>query len=355
LAGTKRLSELDGLRAVAALSVVFYHYFSRWDDVLPYGSAVQPAARFGALGVNLFFIISGFVIFMSLERCASASVFAKRRALRLLPAMLVCSVITFIAMRLIDTPFANIRREPLSGFLPSWTFTPPQIWKMFVPVGGWMDGVYWTLYIEMKFYIIAAALYFFKGHRFFRVGFLALLVLGTIASRAFASHPSIGLLIEHGLFPVYLPFFCAGMALYEIHERRRGAVSSGMLTLSILLAIAAMPDVISGAIAGTFFAIFFVVIFRRAWVAWLSHPALAAVGVASYPLYLVHQNVGVAVMSMVSPQVMRSWFYLVVVGTIAALVLLSLAIHSWVEHPVESYFKRKREGGSLARFHPHWL
>lgn len=342
MANTKRLAELDGLRAVAALAVIFYHYFVRWNEILPYGVIAKPIAQFGFLGVNLFFIISGFVIFMSLERCASAFIFVKRRALRLVPAMLVCSIITYGVMRLIDTPFTELRREHWTGFLPSWTFTPPQIWQKLVPVGGWMDGVYWTLYIELKFYALAAFLYFFKDHKYFRIIFLAFIITGAVCIQIFSANPVIISFINFSIFPNYLPFFCAGMALYDVYERRVGTITLVLLTLSIALAIAEMADLVSGVIVAAFFAIFFIVIFRRSWVSWLTNPVLVAVGVASYPLYLIHQNVGIGLMSLVAPDIMQSWFYIIVTGVTAALILISLAIHWWVERPVEGCFKRMR-------------
>ena len=69
----RRLHSLDALRGLAALGVVAYHYLD------------QPA-YYGLLGVELFFIISGFVILMTLERVPSLLQFAIGRAARLYPA-----------------------------------------------------------------------------------------------------------------------------------------------------------------------------------------------------------------------------------------------------------------------------
>ena len=64
-----RLAYLDGMRGVAILLVLLFHAFARWPDLVPYGDQYQsvPLFRVGFIGVNLFFIISGFVILMTLE------------------------------------------------------------------------------------------------------------------------------------------------------------------------------------------------------------------------------------------------------------------------------------------------
>lgn len=62
----RRLAEVDGLRAVAVLAVVLYHYFQAYPQYSPYGAALLPLAKYGDLGVELFFVISGFVITLSL-------------------------------------------------------------------------------------------------------------------------------------------------------------------------------------------------------------------------------------------------------------------------------------------------
>lgn len=65
----QRLEYLDGLRGLAILWVLLYHFFSRWAELIPFGSTYQQWLIFemGDLGVNLFFLISGFVIFMTLN------------------------------------------------------------------------------------------------------------------------------------------------------------------------------------------------------------------------------------------------------------------------------------------------
>src|SRR5450631_2490401 len=112
-AAGERIDILDGLRGVAVLAVIGFHYFSRWTfplnekNLYPYGDvfAHVPFFRFGYLGVNLFFLVSGFVITLTLARCNSSREFFVKRFSRLMPAMVLASSATFLIVRLLPTHF----------------------------------------------------------------------------------------------------------------------------------------------------------------------------------------------------------------------------------------------------------
>ena len=95
-AASGRLRSLDGLRGVAIIGVILCHcYGPEFAWYLPFGdhySEFYPA-RNGWAGRLLFFLIPGFVILMTLEKCRSLSEFAVRRWLRLFPAMFVGSLV----------------------------------------------------------------------------------------------------------------------------------------------------------------------------------------------------------------------------------------------------------------------
>jgi peptidoglycan/LPS O-acetylase OafA/YrhL len=94
----QRIEFIDGLRGVAIALVVLFHAYARWPEgIIPYGGrfASIPLFSYGWLGVELFFLISGFVIVMTLEKCPNLYDFLGRRWLRLFPAMLICSFILF--------------------------------------------------------------------------------------------------------------------------------------------------------------------------------------------------------------------------------------------------------------------
>ena len=95
--GNKRITELDALRGFAAACVVIYHFTHRYNDMFQHSFHVPHWLHYGNLGVQLFFIISGFVIFLTLNRTQKATDFIVSRLSRLYPAYWVAIALTFTA------------------------------------------------------------------------------------------------------------------------------------------------------------------------------------------------------------------------------------------------------------------
>ena len=87
----KRVKHLDGLRGLAIIAVFGFHLFA--ED--PKSVFLSKIFIHGDLGVNLFFLISGFVIFMSLNKSLNFLTFIKKRYFRLFPSMLFASLLYF--------------------------------------------------------------------------------------------------------------------------------------------------------------------------------------------------------------------------------------------------------------------
>ena len=138
------LPALDGVRSFAVLAVVFFHARQQW----------FPG---GYIGVDIFFVLSGFLITTILleEREATGRVSVKsfyaRRALRLLPALLlVCAVVT-VAFLLV--PGVTRRSETLLGVLTAVTYTSSPVLAGGASNLGWMIPT-WSLSVEEYFYLI---------------------------------------------------------------------------------------------------------------------------------------------------------------------------------------------------------
>ena len=152
----QRLRSLDGLRGVAILLVMGFHYFyafaipSNHTDLYPYGDkfAGFPVFRYGYLGVELFFMISGFVIALTLEGCKTPREFVVRRFARIWPPLLFCSIVTFFVVRLTSSPFSLSSHQSWENFLPSLTLTPKELWIWVSPNVRLVDLVYWSLIVE---------------------------------------------------------------------------------------------------------------------------------------------------------------------------------------------------------------
>jgi peptidoglycan/LPS O-acetylase OafA/YrhL len=142
-----RVPELDLLRFIAASAVVVYHLMTApiiggRPDLNAFG-ITQAFVQFGFLGVHLFFMLSGFVILWSSEN-RSAGQFVLSRIARLYPSFWVCMLLTALVL----TVLGNFYAPSLRTVLVNLTMVPTQLG---VPA---VDGVYWTLWVEMRFYLL---------------------------------------------------------------------------------------------------------------------------------------------------------------------------------------------------------
>src|SRR5438128_1660502 len=144
-----RANEIDLLRFLAALAVVIFHYAFRGyvghSSSLPY-PLLEPAAKYGRHGVELFFMISGFVILMSASS-GSLRHFIVSRVVRLYPAYWVCCTVTFTALVLLAKQSSPTVVQYVSNMTMLTGF---DFMQKIAPV-PLMDGSYWSLVVEMRF------------------------------------------------------------------------------------------------------------------------------------------------------------------------------------------------------------
>lgn len=165
---------LDGLRAVAVLLVVGYHW-------LP-GSLPHGLMELGWSGVDLFFVLSGFLITGQLldERGTPGwyGRFLMRRALRILP-LYYAALLLFVAYaRLSNDPEAQ---ATLSGMLWFWTYTP-NLWFSLEGMPG-VRGLlnhFWSLGLEEQFYLLWPAVIAFVPGRTIPMLALGGVLLGVV-------------------------------------------------------------------------------------------------------------------------------------------------------------------------------
>ncbi|GAA5179731.1 acyltransferase [Rugosimonospora acidiphila] len=332
----RRLYEIDLLRFLAALAVLLFHVsYSPGQSEIDYAPVLGPVTRYGYLGVDLFFTISGLVVFMSLWG-RSPRQFLASRISRLYPAFWVAVTLTTLVVVVVGA-----RGRPGVGpvqYLANLT--------MFPQVGNvpYVEGVYWTLWSEWRFYALLFAFAMLgitvrRTHAFMWGWLVASLALefvpppGRIGS-------GIALIVQ----PFYCHYFIAGMALYLIH--RSGATRNLVALLIACYANAVWQGVrnadqralvdarLNGVVVAAIVTAIFVVMALAATGAlrrW-SRPGLAAVGLMTYPLYLIHPTLGFALLNALSPAVNR---WVLLVGVIAALCALSWLISTQIEARVQ--------------------
>ena len=234
-----RIAILDGFRALAILSVLFYHFFTRWTPPhfpvsrYPYGNSYD-FFGLGILGVQFFFIISGFVIFYSLEHTKSIASFWKKRMIRLMPAMVVASLLTFCLVWLFDTNAIFPGSQKLINLFVSFSFISPALLNKLAGTSEffYLSGSYWSLWPEIQFYALASSLYFFDKKNFARnfiyaAGFLLGLHLflvnlsGSNLLRIQANPAMLEVYLQWVKIlnlPVYLPYFFTGVLFYILYR-----------------------------------------------------------------------------------------------------------------------------------------
>jgi peptidoglycan/LPS O-acetylase OafA/YrhL len=324
-----RLPALDSLRAIAALSVLFYHYTNGYEHVVGPHTRPVPNVEWGHLGVDLFFIISGFVIAWTLERSSSLADFAFGRFARLYPAYLAGATITGVVVFGFGFNPAHIQTSDIA-----WNAIMglPQLVK-----ANNLDASYWTLGVELSFYVMAAAVASGLPKLRFEIFCLAWLVASLLARALLPGYIRFQLLLVSN----YSPLFVAGAMLFAISP----TMQPDRLTLATFAAAIAVCFV--GAdppwlrlTNGAGLCLFIGLVFGAATgrLTFLNFRPLVVVGQASYSLYLIHQIVGYWVISNFEQQL---GIHPLLAIAVATLLVISAAIglRTLVEVPAQRFMR----------------
>ncbi len=342
-----RLRALDGLRLLAALMVAAYHYGGR-DGEIAEAWGTSPRQQFptlhewfayGCLGVQVFFVISGFVICMSGWGRPLRSFFVSR-ATRLLPAYWAAVILVTAVFAL---PAVAYEAVSPSDVLVNLTM-------MQQPLGvDRVLGVCWTLWAEVRFYALFALCVVLPGATRQRViMFCACWTLAAVIAQS-ANEP----LLDVVLMPEYAPFFIGGIGLYLVHRDRRDAYAWGIVAVSWLLGQhyavrglwhAPNPEFFSyrtsfGIILVVTLGFVMVGAIALGWLNRINWPWLTVAGALTYPFYLVHEHLGwVAVQALHRGTGLPSAATFAL--TILTMLLLAWLLYRYVEKPLTPRLRR---------------
>lgn len=316
------IATLDGLRLAAALIVLLYHFlFLSWTEAPgdagirdlvglgtagspPIFSALVPVTSAGWVGVEVFFVISGFVITMSAHG-KRAGAFALGRFARLFPALLAFSLLACLVVS-------------LTGVLPvheAMMRTARSV--VLFPKGPWIDGAIWTLVAELVFYVLIWAVLLLRQESLLplltRLAVTAQVVLwGAVTLSPLSGHDLSALAGSYPLRVTLIStgcFFLLGMLAYEAWANGLNAGRALWIAAAFACCIASLDAMAAHAIASTRFAQGS----AAPILLWCAAMAVAAIGIAresqapaapavqawmrqigllTYPLYLVHQISG---------------------------------------------------------------
>lgn len=297
-----RLAAVDGLRLLAAIAVAAYHFVGTptpdfWGtetarnlpEVAP---TLHPVSGYGWLGVEAFFLISGFVICMSCWGRSPAQ-FAVSRIGRLFPVYWAV-VLLIVAAGVVATLAGQRWGAPtdLRTTLGNLTMIPSALGVPFTA------GVAWTLWVEARFYLLMGGLLLI-GLTYRRVvafGFLWL----TLAAMGRELDSAV---LDAVLLSEYAGLFVAGIAVYLMYRYGPNLMLWLLLGFAWCYALTVLNDRVV-AHPGTSWAVSAAVLTGCLCLLLLSGPGplrtlrwrpLVYAGALTYPFYLVHQSLGVPV------------------------------------------------------------
>ncbi|MDI2130242.1 acyltransferase family protein [Yinghuangia seranimata] len=328
-----RLPALDGMRFVAATVVMLHHLV-----IAPYawhgttGKVFHPllvaTTAYGFLGVEFFFLISGFVICMS-SWGRSLGQFFTSRVTRLYPAYWAAMAVTTLVVWYVADGNATVKLSKWDRLVNLTMFQEP------LNIAD-VDTVYWTLWVEMRFYLLFAIVVFL-GVTYRRV--LAFCVLWSVAAILVTAVGNSE--AQYLLVPNSAPFFVAGIAFYLMHRNGPNVILWGVIGFSfavgqhnVIQRWQGTEDIMRHKmpeapvhIAVT---VFFVLMAALAlgWLDRINWGFLTTLGALTYPVYLLHCEAGWALV-----RALRGHYNanLVVAMVVAWVFLVAWLIHVLVE------------------------
>jgi peptidoglycan/LPS O-acetylase OafA/YrhL len=347
-----RLGMLDALRFVAALAVVGVHFTSQqnpgWGGPVP--TAVEPVGRwtmYGALGVPLFFVISGFVLLMTAWG-RDIPTFVASRVARLFPAYWVAVSFSAVLLLLVWPGNLEFFHRAISKTDAAVNLTMVQSALGVTD----LDGPYWTLIYEAKFYLLIAIFMAFGITRR-RVLTFAMMwpVVGMVAANTGQGF------LSAMLIPDFAPFFAGGMLLYLIYRDGHDLGTWLLVAFQVVIGVnlgvkhyITLGDSTPGTptqgmlaviLVGCFAAVAAVTLtpltrWNKGW--------MTALGALTYPLYLIHENLGWFVIHELRDK-LSPW-------TVVAVALVIVVTAAWLMHRfVEKPMSGRLRAATLRMLH----
>lgn len=324
-----RIVALDLLRFFSAMSVVLYHYVSRPEsNVFP---VLREFTQFGYLGVPLFFIISGYVIALSANN-RTAVEFLISRFVRLYPTLWVGVIFTVCVVS-----WLTVDNYSLMQIVANFT----QL-NLYMGYGD-IDGVYWTIKAELKFYFCVFLLVLFGVFQKYHI-WLSVWLVFTVMHLIFGQPFFMGWFIS----PEYSSFFIAGVVFYLLQTKGHSFFNHALIMLTLIISVLRAydqadffmvdPDGIEKNISAIVVLCFYGVMFLLCTgkLPLKSCTLFTSLGALTYPLYLIHNVAGKAIIDYFSTHVVEE---IAIFSVTLLMVTIAWLIHWLIERPLANPMK----------------
>lgn len=311
----KLIPEIDGLRFLAIFLVFVHHVHSFFEFSSPFEykdidkfEGLRQWLIDGRKGVDLFFVISGFILALPFAKsylkgapAPSVKKYFKRRLTRLEPPYIVAMVLMFLVFPLLTTmDYSFALRSLLASLIYSHVF--------FYGVSSFLLSVAWSLELEVHFYIIAPFLFLVLKfpNLLRRIGLIAVILLLPCVQ---LSYQTPGFYLLH-----YIQFFIAGILLADLYVDQPkiktntpiftvlGAILFGVVLFlpHIRTHLMEESDLIYAMVFPLSIAAFYyIVLTNRFWGKIFGYRWISLIGGMCYSIYLVHQPILSALMKII--------------------------------------------------------
>jgi peptidoglycan/LPS O-acetylase OafA/YrhL len=329
-----RKNSFDFIRLLAAVFVVFSHSFALTGFIEPHLGTFS----LGALGVWIFFILSGYLISKSWDQYPRFNVFFAKRILRIFPGLIMAIVLTIIVVGIFFTSLPLIQYFKNQGtfaylnniFLYNTSYLLPGGVFASNPYPGSVNGSIWTLAYEFTMYITVALIGAFKVYKkisaltIWKILFVAVLGLYIIGVQHF--NISIFYLNISQFLPLALLFF-SGIVMSKEEHRLKLTYTRGFASLIVFMVLAFINPLLLPLYASIFLAYAIFALGKSDKMAWVGK-----YGDFSYGIYIYSFPVQQMIVATTHTTNSYKLFFL------SLLVSLIIAVLSW--HLLESRFLR---------------
>lgn len=269
---TSRSVNLDLLRVLAAIYVLLYHFTHRYNEIFTGVISEDNIFSHGYLGVPAFFILSGYLVTKSYNKNRLLTRFYKSRLLRIYPTYIFSMSLTFLISSLLIFNERSI--SLIDYFINLFVFADYLGYKP-------ADSAYWSLYIECAFYIVLPLIVSKKGIIFivlvllsFVNYFVDVYILNVLTLFNWISFFYIGYFLSLRKKNHYNIFFLL-ISLVNIFNYK--GYEYFLTSIIIYMYMYSLPEIKVQNVRIT--------------------KAISALAAISYPLYLLHQNIGYVILN----------------------------------------------------------
>jgi peptidoglycan/LPS O-acetylase OafA/YrhL len=280
--------------------------------------------------------------------------------IRLFPPLLICSIITFLVFRILDSGSIMSNSHSFKNLLISLIFISPNIINHIFDLNrSYINGSYWFLWTEIQFYLIASFVYFVNRKHFIRnytIFSLVTSVLNYSIVRIIANtyttnrlnlHFSNYFLDQYKFWSESLDFlrfnylFLIGIFLFILYEKKYKISTQIMIGAVVLLEFLTEPYFWNWTeiwIIMIIILLLLVFIYFPKSLKWISFKPLTSIGLASYSLYLIHENIGVLLINKYANS-LGNYNFLFPVLLMILLMYFCYLGYKYIEKPLTNYLK----------------